>query len=250
MNTDTSSKVRFPRDESFDAQFDRIEGLSWYPYVGKDFTKCESRVMVFAHNIPIPAKDYDAKLHEWKARDTWASSDTIEEYTYCRGWWSKTFRSFLKGAVGLQEDFDEHSDAETLGRIEAFLHKISYINFIQGLVKSETQIAMATAEQIELSIKVNREILGVLGVTHCICWGKPVFEYVQSMAGFRTLSEASLPRSGFSSCTLDVGNGSAMHCLRIYHPSMPGFGPFGTDTQSIIAAFLATEVSKTRRNTE
>src|SRR5207249_965209 len=97
------------------------------------FAKSKSRAMVFAHNIPIPAKDYDTKSEEWKAKDTWAASDTIEEYTYCRAWWSKTFRSFLKGAVGLTEDFDEHSNVETIDKIESFIQKISYINFIQGL---------------------------------------------------------------------------------------------------------------------
>lgn len=199
--------------------------------------------MIFAHNIPIPAKDYDAKLEEWKAKDAWATSETIEEYTYCRGWWTKTFRAFLKGAVGLQKDFDEQSDVEILNKVESFIKRISYANFIQGLVKSETQIAIAKPEQIELSIKVNREILKVLGVTHCICWGKPVYEYVQRMEGFRLLSKTALEKSGFSSCSLDVGNGIVMRCLRVYHPSMPGFSPFRVETQSIISNFLSIKAS-------
>jgi hypothetical protein len=204
--------MRFPRDESFDVQFDRIEGLRWYPYVGKNFAKSESKVIVFAHNIPIPAKDYDAKLEEWKSKDTWATSETIEEYTYCRGWWSNTFRAFIKGTVGLTQNYDEKSDSEIISKIEAFIGKISYINFIQGLVKSDEQIAMAEPEQIELSKKVNREILNALGITHCICWGKPVYEYVRGMTGFKTISETVLEKSGFSSCSIDTGDGRMMHC--------------------------------------
>lgn len=233
---------RFSRQKCFDVQFDNVPGLIWYPYVGPKFGNTSKRVMVFAHNIPIPPAEYEVKLQEWKARETWAESETIEEYTYCRGWWSKAFRSFVKGAVGLTENYDEHSGPEITGKIDAFISGISYINFIQGLVSSDRQIALAEKEQIELSKRINCELLKILGITHCICWGKPVYEYIRSMTGFRVLVENGLEKSGFSSCIIDVGENEKMQCLRVHHPSMPGFGSLSKTTHSIISRFLETQL--------
>ncbi|NNM86852.1 MAG: hypothetical protein HKL96_13995 [Phycisphaerales bacterium] len=234
---------KFPRDKGYDAKFDNIAGLKWYPYVGQCFGQGGQRIMVYAHNIPIHPNEYDAKLQEWKAKDSWATPETIEEYTYCRGWWTKTFRCFIKGAVGLAENYDEHSTSEIKGKIDSFIRKIAYINFIQGLVKSEKQIAQADRCQVEQSKIINREILKILNITHCICWGMPVYNYVRGMKDFKVISEENnLKKIGFASCIIDVGGGKTMRCLRIWHPSMPSrFNPFSEVTHGIFASFLASE---------
>jgi hypothetical protein len=233
--------MRFTRNKIFDAQFDQIENLRWYPYVGKDFEKNKFRIMVFAHNVPVHPDYFDKESKRREPKDTWAIA--LDEYTYAHDPDTKAFRFFVKGAVGLTEDYFEESPTEITSKIDAFIWKISYINFIQGLVKSEAKSVIAPEAQIELSKKVNREILKNLGITHCICWGKEVYEYVRSLTGFETVSETALEKSGFSSRSIDVGDGRIMHCLRVFHPSMPSFGSFSPTTHLIISRFLNLELN-------
>jgi hypothetical protein len=233
--------MRFQRDESFDSQFDSISELKWYPYVGKRFGENRVRIMVYAHNIPQPPDKYDEKKREWNPKATWANG--LEEYTYEQKTYTNAFRYFIKGAVGLKSNFCECSDPSVIERVDSFVERIGYLNFIQDIVKSENALARAEPAQVDQSKRVNREILRILGITHCVCWGKPTYEYVRSMTDYRVVSEKCEERSGFSSCLIDVGGGKTMRCLRIYHPSMPGFGPFSDATHFIISRFLGNEAT-------
>jgi len=195
--------------------------------------------MVYAHNIPIKPEDYERKLAEWADPGTWANC--LEEYTYVHGLYTNAFRYFIKGAVGLDEDYDEEETAESvISRIDAFVEEIAYLNFIQGLVKSESPMATPSSELVEISKAVNREYLRILRITHCICWGKPTYQNVKSLDGYEVISEQNEGKRGFSSCVVDTGFGNTMHVLRIFHPSMPqGFAPYSEVTQGIISRFLS-----------
>jgi hypothetical protein len=60
------------------------------------------------------------------------------------------------------------------------------------------------------------------------------------MHGYKVISEKDLGKRGFSSSVVDVDGAKTMQCLRIFHPSMPGwFDPLSESTHSIIANFLA-----------
>jgi hypothetical protein len=229
---------RFTRDTGYDRKFDKIQGLQWYPYLGEDFKRAGQRIMVFAHNIPVRPKIFDEKCKEWSGKGTWA--DAIEEFAYEEARYTRAFRYFVKAATGLTENYGKDSRPEITIKVDEFLRRIAFINFIQELVKSEKQIAQAGPEQVERSKAVNREILNVLGVTHCICWGKSVYEYVRGIEGFKPIpeTETQYRKKGFASCTIDVGAGKQMRCLKIFHPSMPGFRPV-QGAHSIIASFLA-----------
>jgi hypothetical protein len=227
---------RFPRDKQFDALFDKIPNLIWYPYVGQEFEDSKNRVMVYAHNIPIKPSDYEARIQEWKAKDTWASS--VEEYTYCQEPYTRTFRFFVKGSVGLQEDYRESSETEITDKIDAFINRISYLNYIQGLVLSEKQLANAENEQVELSKEVNKEILRILKITHCICWGKQVHNHLLNTTGYRIVEQKNSPLRGFATAIIEADAGGFIKLLKTFHPSMPSFRPYSKETQAIIAEFL------------
>lgn len=158
---------------------------------------------------------------------------------YVQADYTKAFRYFIRGAVGLKKNFKASSDASVISRIDDFLHGIAYLNFIQDLVNSEKQMTNATWEQAQASQRINREYLRILNITHCICWGKPTYEYVQTMQGFRILSEKSEGKNGFSSCLVETNSGQHMHILRVFHPSMPSFAPNSERTHGIISDFLA-----------
>ena len=228
--------MKFPHNPKFNSQFDRIPGLKWYPYVGEKFGKQPQRVMVYAHNIPIKPEEFEAKSAEFQSKSTWA--DCIEEYAYEPGWWTEAFRYFVKGAAGLSENYTRNSSAEVTARVDDLLSGISYGNFIQGLVKSDSQIAQADASLVAESKRINKEILGILGITHCICWGTPVFDYVKSIPGLTAESEKSHEQKGFGYCLVRRDATHPVHVLKIHHPSMPNFKAYSAETQKIISDFL------------
>jgi hypothetical protein len=236
-NHKQDSNMKFIRDKSFDSEFVKVEDSQWFPYVGSSFGALDRRVMVYAHNIPVKPDEYETKRIRWSNPATWA--DAVEEYAYVEKAYTKAFRFFVRASVGLTRNFNASSDASVISRVDDFLHGIAYLNFIQGLVRSEKQLAIATSEQVKMSQRINREYLRILNITHCICWGKPTYEYVTTMQDFRILSEQPEGKKGFSSCLVQANGGQHMHILRVFHPSMPSFAPNSESTHKIISGFLA-----------
>ena len=231
--------MKFKRDTKFDSLFDKIPNLRWIPYVGPNFIKQEKRIFVFAHNIPSKAEEYEKRIQEFSKRSYWA--DCIEEYTYCKGYWTEAFRYFIKGAVGLSKNYDINSDEDVRYKVDTFVSKIAYLNYIQDLVIGENKNANATAEQHEISRQVNHDFLEILNVTHCICWGSQVFNSLKSIDGFAVESERSEGMKGFSSAIIRRPNGKKMNCLKVFHPSMPGYKPFSESTHKIFEDFLTRD---------
>ena len=80
-----AAENKFSRDKSFDAQFDKVKDLIWYPYVGKLFGENGVRVMVYGHNAYLNAQDYEKTKEAWVSdKAGWANC--IEEYTYEQRW--------------------------------------------------------------------------------------------------------------------------------------------------------------------
>jgi len=231
--------MRFSHNPHFNSQFDLIDDLNWYPYVGRTFEARPQRVMVYAHNIPIKQDEYEAKTKEFQSKSTWA--DCIDEYTYDQGWWTEAFRYFVKGAVGLSENYTRGSNPEVIAKVDNFISSISYTNFIQGLVMSDSQIAQADADLVSKSKVINQQILDILNITHCICWGAPVFDYVRSLPGWAVEDQMSYEQRGFGYCRVLRTATAPMHVLKIHHPSMPNFRPYSAETQKIISDFLLRE---------
>lgn len=229
---------RFPHDPMFDAKMAEIPDLVWYPYVGADFAKTTRRLLVLAHNVPVPEAIYDRRKAEMEQRDFW--THTLDEYTYTQGFWTESFRSFVKAAAGLTENFTSSADLPTQDKVDSFVRSIAYINFIQGLVLSSRQIARAGEAQIERSKSINAALLSILGVTHCICWGEHVFNYLTSTTGHHFENPVSCGRRGFGSGLLRICGDKPIHLLKIHHPSMPRFGRFSPETHLIIANFIRT----------
>ena len=229
--------MKFTHNQKFNAQFDQIPGLVWYPYVGQNFEQSDRRIMVFAHNVPMKAENYQSKMREWAAKATWA--DALEEYTYEQGFWTKTFRSFITAAVGLTENFGYDSELAITDKVDAFVNRIAYGNFIQDLVQSERALATADADIVARSNSINRQFLEILAITHCICWGKNVFQYVTTLDGYKTLQHEDLNKLGFAYALVENDRGSRMHVLKVHHPSMPNFDRYSSETQNILSNFLA-----------
>jgi len=227
---------RFPHNSKFDALFEKIPDIVWFPYVGEEFGREQRRLLVLAHNVPVSEEVY-RRRPDMQHRLFWTK--TLDEYTYTPGWWTRTFRLFVKGAVGLEQNFTSVSETSVQERVDAFVRSIAYINFVQGVVVSERQITRASLQQIESSKFINGALLSILEPTHCICWGSHVFAHLSAMQGYRAGDSRPIGPRGFLSRVLHDAEGRAIQVLRVYHPSMPRFSALSPSTHATIAEFLS-----------
>lgn len=226
---------KFPHNPQYNRQFARIKDITWYPYIGKNFGKTDKRIMVYAHEIPYIKDDFEAEVKRTSSPTFFA--DVLDEYTYINEKWSAAFRNFLKGAVGLIENYNKNSPPEIIAKIDNFVSSIAYTNFIDGLVNGLSHINTSkTQEQIERSKRINLEILKIMGMTHCICWGKQVFGHVCGYS-VKPIKEEKLEK-GFSKTQITLDNNQIINVLKIFHPSMPSFRHLHKNTHKIFSDFL------------
>jgi len=228
--------MKFPHDPQYNAAFDQIPNLSWYPYVGTNYSKSKKRLLVFAHNIPVKPEKYEAEVKRCSPKTHWTNA--IEEFAYEQAKYTNAFRYFTKAAVGLDENYGYNSEKETKDQVDTFLQGIAYTNYIQSLVKSDSKSAVATHEQIEKSKSINKALLKILAPTHCICWGRHVFDYLRQTEGFKSEQPVSCKLRGFATTKLLTPEGKTIKLLKVFHPSMPGFDSKSPETRHIISSFL------------
>jgi len=227
---------KFPHNQKFDSQFAKIENITWYPYIGQNFeSESNKRIIVYAHNIPFQEENFDNEVKRTSSKTFFAN--VLDEYTFINENWSASFRNFIKGAVGLTSNYSNSSSPEILTRIAQFVRKIAYTNFIDGLVKTNSKTNVyIPLEQIERSKKLNLQILQILNITHCICWGKEVYNHVCSYSQ-KPIKEEELT-TGFGRTTIQLITGQTIKVLKIFHPSMPNFRHLQKTTHDIFSEFL------------
>jgi len=226
---------KFIHNSQYNNQFTKIDKITWFPYVGQDFGKTANRIMVYAHNIPFAEQGFEAEVKRTASPTFFA--DCLDEYTYINESWSMAFRNFVKGAVGLTENYSKNSSPEIINKIDNFVRQIAYTNFIDGLVKTNSKTNVyIEQEQIDRSRKINLEILKILNITHCICWGNEVFKHVASYAT-KPFTENNLT-TGFSFSKIQISNNQTINVLKVFHPSMPNFKHLQTSTHEIFKKFL------------
>ncbi len=228
--------MKFQNNKTFHKQFESINKISYYPYVGLNYEKNKQKILVFAHNIPIRSDKFELESKRMSSPTHFA--DSLEEYTYKKREYTKAFRNFIKGANKLSSNYSKNSDQGVKGKIDSFVSKISFANYINGLVKSDTQIDVKIdSEQLELSHKINTELINILKPTHIICWGKDVFDYVVKTVDGELNYSKSLNKKGFAQAQI-TKNKTTINILKTFHPSMPGFGHLKPETHNIIGDFL------------
>lgn len=219
--------ITIERDESYNTSFKKATNIKFYPYVGSAYSKSEHKILVFGHNYPVPPKDVESVAK--KLIDPMSLVYEINNYTYLRKKWTMAFRQFVRGSLGIKNVYSEKSNVEILIPVKSFVESISFVNFISDLVSSDKKINVnLKTEEISESIKINKEIINILAPTHIICWGQ-TFEYIKNNDSFQLknythkLTEDLVEKKGFAYAILEH-NGLKIHILKIFHPSMPGFG--------------------------
>lgn len=236
---------KFPHDKTFNDQFDKIKDLRFYPYVGKNFISAEKRILVFAHNVPVKKIDYEAKLLSTKERDHFVNDFT--NYSYLHDGWTSAFRKFLKGSLSFKEEYTENPSSDISNKIDDFVIKIAFANYIYELVCSDSMINVIVPDEFKSkSNAINHEIINILEITHIVCWGKHVYGYLLNHEAVKICkgerwnnfeSKIGLKnRKGFEYSKIEI-DGRQIHVLKIFHPSMPGFGVYNESTHKIMDWF-------------
>lgn len=235
--------MKFKSDTTSNSEFEKIESIRFFPYVGKKFKSEQKRIMIFAHNMYCPIEKYESEQIRTSSKTHFA--DALEEYTYQQGWWTTTFRNFVKGSLAIRENYNSNSSLEIIEKVDKFIETISYINYVNDFVPTNIAINVKIENQlIEKSHIINKEILRILDNTHIVCWGKNVFNYLLSQPEVKVLEkwkdfnriDSLQNRKGFEYAKIEL-NGKIIHSLKVFHPSMPSFGHYNENTQNILDWF-------------
>ena len=198
--------------------------------------------MIFAHNIYCSSSKFEAELERTKSPTHF--SDALDEYVYVQAKWTTAFRNFIKGSLAIKENYSIDSNEETKGKINDFINRISFTNYINDLVKSETANNVTIDPKLlKISSEINTKLLLILDVTHIICWGKNVFNYIMALDDVKILERHNLKeidglvfRNGFEYSKIQF-KGKEIHILKTFHPSMPSFGHKNDNTHNIFNWF-------------
>lgn len=233
--------MKFPNDSTYYEKFKNINDIKYYPYVGQNFKNAQKKIMVFAHNIYSSPEKIKADLERTKSPTSF--SDDLYYYTYLHKKWTTAFRNFVKGSLLLNKDYFEDRDLEleTTNKIDSFISKISFTNYINDLVESNKANNIDVDPKfINKSNRINSELIALLEPTHIVCWGDPVFNHVLGLASdvenIALKNVGLVPKSGFGYAIITF-NGRKIHLLKVHHPSMPNFGHFKSETHSIFNWF-------------
>lgn len=214
---------KFQHHKSFDNKFQKIEDLIFYPYVGQSYSlENEKRILVIAKERPITEEEYKEKGKE-KTSDKFLFANSMNEYSYASKDWTQSFKNFIKAAVGINFNYNSDSDLSTINKIDEFVSQISFTNFIDGFVISESKTnTKPPTVQIESSNRKISEIINILKPTHIICWGDFVFGHIRKLNDYHEIEKQNFS-DNFSIIIIENKEGEKINLLRCYHPSYSGF---------------------------
>ena len=172
--------------------FQIIPEIQFYPYVGENYDSEKVKTLVLAHNRYCHPLDWEDVKKNTADPDHFA--DSMGEFAYTKAWYTKSFRNFLKGGLGIHHNFDENSPEAPL--INDYLSKICYTNYINDFVITE-EINNVTIpkEQLERSRIINENLLEILKPTHIISWGKEVYQYLISNPRYRIIETNTVAKA-------------------------------------------------------
>ena len=235
--------MKFKNNIVFNTAFENIKDIRFYPYVGNHFPSQQKRILVFAHNIYCPPEIFESEQLRKSSKTFHA--DTLEQNTYQHGLWTRAFRNFIRGSLSISENYTSNSNRDVIDKIDSFVEKISYTNYINDLVSSDNANNInVNSDLVNKSHLINNELIKILDATHIVCWGKNVFNYIISQPEI-IISErisnfgeiAGLQnKKGFEYVKIKTES-KEIHVLKVFHPSMPSFGVNNKDTHSIMNWF-------------
>jgi len=153
-------------NQTFDSQFDKIENLTWYPWVGKDYALSNRRVLMIgdSHYTVDEEGNFDEECYN----DFMSNKNHTREFAY--GYMNGEEWNFNRNLRLCLLNVDD----KTL--LKPLWEKITFYNFIQEPMKQRD--AEPTVEQYKIAWNVFVKLVEVIKPTDCIFIG------VRSETGF------------------------------------------------------------------
>lgn len=149
----------------FDTQFEIVEGLTWYPWVGTDYEKSNRRVLIVGESHYNYA-DTDELVQKYNAEtvaDKYRTRKVIQFYP---------IRAYQKNVT--YENLHRILFSTTEIDREAFWKSVSFYNFIQRPMdysKTKPSPERPSSVDIEIGWKVFKDVIQILQPTDCIFVG-------------------------------------------------------------------------------
>ena len=174
-------------DKSLDSQFDKIENLTWFPWVGKGY-KCAKRKLLVvgeSHYLNEDSDENNEKRRELLIRDKEHTRNCLYEVLINKSWSSKTYSNIMEALC----------DRGILSDNKTALSEIAYYNFIQRQMDySKETKERPNINDYKIAWKCFLHIIDILQPTDCIFVG------VESV----TLFEEIMDKYGVQYTGIDV----------------------------------------------
>ena len=203
-------------DKSYDPHFEKIAGLSWFPWVGKDYTNGKRRVLIVgeSHYIKEDSEEMTRiKMERFKS-DKSFTRECLKEVLIDRDWGNKTYLNLMETLC----------DRSVVTEDKEMLRKIAYYNFIQRLVDYSCK-ERPQAEDYRTAWKCFLKVVNVLQPTDCVFVGlesTKTFEEVMTEQGIRhsSIEIPEVVNNSYSrKATIELESGYALDILFIRHSS-------------------------------
>lgn len=203
-------------DKSYDLQFEKIAGLSWNPWVGKDYAGGERRVLIVgeSHYIKEESEEVTQSNMERFKSDKSFTRACLNEVLIDGDWGNRTYLNLMEALC----------DRSVVTEDKEMLQRIAFYNFIQRLLDYSCK-ERPQAEDYRTAWECFLKVVNVLQPTDCVLVGlesTQAFEEVMSEHGIRhsgietqEVVNNSYPRKA----TLELESGNILDILFIRHSS-------------------------------
>lgn len=97
--------------ESFDNEFERVKGLTWFPWIGKDYSSSKRRIMIVAESHYVNDKTIDENIQKKElVNNRFCTREVVSECVICSDWPNRMFDNLQCCLFGLSNKKDINSD--------------------------------------------------------------------------------------------------------------------------------------------
>lgn len=198
----------YPYTKVLDSKFKEIEGLYWFPFVGKDYFRNSSKILVIgeSHYAGIESsygsEEYDIKANEW--RDPESTRQCLIEERYKEYWRNKTYKNISFLLSGSENNPPE-----------GIWNNIAYYNLVQKLLPNMGH--RPSYEQFLDGIHMLPDIISLLQPDLCILIGVSSRNAFKN--SFSTYNELKTKICNSHPFKIEIKN---IQCLALPHISRVG----------------------------
>ena len=149
-------------NQTFDSQFDKIENLTWYPWIGKDYALSNRRILIVgdSHYAIDDNSNFDEECYNNFLSDKNNTRDYA--FLYMKAEKEHSFNRNLRLCL-------LNIDDKTL--LKSLWSKIAFYEFIQEPMKQIGRNGKPTVEQYKIAWNVFVKLVEIIEPTDCIFIG-------------------------------------------------------------------------------